>query len=48
MMAILLSSKDQVDQAIREFKLKVEAETGEKLGGLRTDHGGEFNSNNFT
>jgi hypothetical protein len=45
--AMLLSTKDQVLEAIKRFQLSAESETGEKLGGLRTHRGGEFNSVNF-
>jgi transposase InsO family protein len=47
MSVVLLSSKDQVDDAIQKFQVRVKCRTGEKLGGLRTDRGGEFNSKNF-
>jgi hypothetical protein len=47
MSVVLLPSKDQALEAIQIFQLRVEAETGKKLGCLRTDHGGEFNSTNF-
>jgi hypothetical protein len=48
MSVALLSSKDQATEGIRRFQQKVEAETGQKLGMLRTDRGGEFNSASFT
>jgi hypothetical protein len=44
----LLCTKDQASEAIRRFQLKSEAETGKRLGVLRTDRGGEFNSENFS
>jgi hypothetical protein len=44
MSVVLLPSKDRAAEAIREFRLRAEAETGEKLGTLRTDRGGEFNA----
>jgi hypothetical protein len=43
----LLGPKDQASEEIRRFQLAAEAETGQKLGGLCTDRGGEFNSTNF-
>jgi hypothetical protein len=47
MSVVLLSWKDQAVNAIQKFQARVECETSEKLGGLRTDRGGEFNSKNF-
>jgi transposase InsO family protein len=47
MFVVLLPSKDRVAEAIREFWLRAEAETGEKLGTLGTDRGGEFNATSF-
>jgi hypothetical protein len=48
MSVVLLSSKDQAPDAIKHFQLRAEAETGKKIGGLRTDRGGgEFNSADF-
>jgi hypothetical protein len=47
MSVVLLSSKDQVDDAIQKFQVRAECRTGEKLRGLCTDRGGEFNSKNF-
>jgi transposase InsO family protein len=47
MSVVLLSSKNQATDAIKSFQLKAKPETGEKLGGLRTDRGGEFNSTSF-
>jgi hypothetical protein len=47
MSVVLLSSKNQAADAIKSFQLKAEPETGEKLGGLRTGRGGEFNSTSF-
>jgi hypothetical protein len=44
---VLQLLKDQSVVAIKDFQLRVEAETGEKVGGLRTDRGGEFNSASF-
>jgi IS30 family transposase len=44
MSVVLLPSKDRAAEAIGEFWLRAEAETGEKLGTLRTDRGGEFNA----
>jgi hypothetical protein len=43
----LLPHKDRALEAIQRFQLRAEAETGKKLGGLRTDRGGEFNSASF-
>jgi hypothetical protein len=40
MSVVLLSSKDQAPDAIKHFQLRAEAETGKKIGGLRTDRGG--------
>jgi hypothetical protein len=47
MSVVLLPSKDRAAEAIRGFRLRAEAEIGEKLGTLRTDRGGEFNSMSF-
>jgi hypothetical protein len=47
MLIMLLSTKDQAIGAIIRFQLKAKAETRQKLGGLRTDRGGEFNSTSF-
>jgi transposase InsO family protein len=44
----LLSSKDQVVAAIRNFQSAVEVESGRKLKVLRTDRGGEFTSVEFS
>jgi hypothetical protein len=44
---VLLPMKDRAPEAIKSFQLRAEAETRQKLGGLRTDHGGEFNSASF-
>jgi transposase InsO family protein len=43
----LLSSKDQVSAAIKNFQASVEAQIGRKLKTLRTDRGGEFTSVKF-
>ena len=43
----LLSSKDEVPAAIKEFQVQVETETGKKLRVLRTDRSGEFTSVEF-
>ena len=43
----LLKSKDEVAEAIKKFKARVEAESGKKLRVLRTDRGGEFTSVDF-
>jgi hypothetical protein len=43
----LLPSKDRAPEAIKDFQLRAEAETKQRLGGLHTDHGGEFNSVRF-
>jgi transposase InsO family protein len=48
MSVAMLSSKDRAGEAIRRFQQKVKAETGHKLGMLRTDSGGEFNLASFT
>jgi hypothetical protein len=39
MSVVLLSSKNQAAEAIKIFHLRVEAEIGQRLGGLRTDGG---------
>jgi hypothetical protein len=43
----LLPMKDRAPKAFKGFQLRAEAETREKLGGLCTDCGGEFNSASF-
>jgi hypothetical protein len=43
----LLSNKDQVTSFIKNFRAKVEADTGKKLKVLHTDQGGEFTSVEF-
>ncbi|WVZ66256.1 hypothetical protein U9M48_015503 [Paspalum notatum var. saurae] len=43
----ILCSKDQAAAAIKQFQAEAEAETGKKLGALRTDRGGEFTSVDF-
>ncbi|WVZ95085.1 LOW QUALITY PROTEIN: hypothetical protein U9M48_040890 [Paspalum notatum var. saurae] len=43
----LLTAKDQAAEAIKEIKARAEMETGKKLKALRTDRGGEFNSEEF-
>jgi transposase InsO family protein len=47
MWLFLLRSKDEAAEAIQRFQARVERETGRKLKTLMTDHGGEFNSNDF-
>jgi hypothetical protein len=47
MSVVLLPSKDRAPNAIQKFQLKAEAETGKRLGCLRTNRGGEFNSASF-
>jgi IS30 family transposase len=47
MSIVLLKSNSQAPDAIKGFQLRVEAETGQRLGVLRTDRGGEFNSASF-
>lgn len=44
----LMKTKDEAFNIFRNFRSKVEIETGEKLKILRTDRGGEFLSNQFT
>jgi hypothetical protein len=44
---VLLPMKDRAPEAIKSFQLKAEVETRQKLRGLCTDHGGEFNSVSF-
>ncbi|KAI3518152.1 hypothetical protein L1887_06594 [Cichorium endivia] len=48
MWVYLLKSKDEAFQAFKNFRSKVETETGEKVKVFRTDRGGEFLSNEFT
>jgi hypothetical protein len=43
-----LASKDQALYYIKKIKASAETELGRKLRALRTDRGGEFNSNEFT
>jgi transposase InsO family protein len=43
----LLTSKDQVAEAIKRVKARAEAESGKRLRLLRTDRGGEFTSVEF-
>jgi hypothetical protein len=40
-----LASKDQALYYIKKIKASAETELGRKLRALRTDRGGEFNSN---
>jgi hypothetical protein len=47
MSIVLLKSKSQAPNAIKGFQLRAEADTGQSLGVLRTDRGGEFNSASF-
>ena len=44
----LLTSKTEAAEAVKKFKARVEAKSGKKLRVLRTDHGGEFTSVEFT
>jgi transposase InsO family protein len=44
----LLSSKDQASSVIKNFHAAVEVETGKKMKVMRTDHGGEFTSVEFS
>lgn len=44
----LLKMKDEAFQFFKNFRVKVEIETGEKIKTLKTDRGGEFLSNQFT
>ncbi|WVZ62734.1 hypothetical protein U9M48_012444 [Paspalum notatum var. saurae] len=44
----LLSTKDQALYYLKKIKAVAESELGSKLKALRTDRGGEFNSNLFT
>ncbi|GKB16092.1 zinc finger, CCHC-type containing protein [Tanacetum coccineum] len=48
MWVYLLKTKDEALEVFKNFRKKVEVETGEKLKVLRTDRGGEFLSNQFT
>ena len=43
----LLTSKDEVAEAIKKFKARTEAESSKKLHVLRTDRCGEFTSVEF-
>jgi transposase InsO family protein len=47
MWLVLLASKDQVAAAIAQLQACLEVEVEEKLGTLRTDHGGEFTAQAF-
>jgi hypothetical protein len=47
MWVALLSSKDEAMAAFLNFQARVEAETGRKVGTLRTDRGGEFTARVF-
>jgi hypothetical protein len=44
----LISTKDEVAAAIKQFQARAEAESGKKLRVLRTDRDGEFTSVEFT
>ncbi|GJT98735.1 putative RNA-directed DNA polymerase [Tanacetum coccineum] len=48
MWVYLLKTKDEALQVFKNFRGKVEVETGEKMKVFRTDRGGEFLSNQFT
>lgn len=48
MWVYLLKTKDEAFQTFKNFRVKVEIETGEKMKVFRTDRGGEFLSNEFT
>ncbi|GJS30316.1 zinc finger, CCHC-type containing protein [Tanacetum coccineum] len=48
MWVYLLKTKDEALEVFKNFRKKVETETGEKVKVLRTDRGGEFLSNQFT
>ena len=47
MWVAMLCSKDRVADAIKEIKARAEVESGQKLGALRTDPGGEFTTHEF-
>ena len=47
MWLILLASKDQTAGAIKQLQARLEVESGERLGTLRTDRGGEFTARAF-
>lgn len=47
MWVAMLQSKDHAAEAIKEIKARAEGESKLKLGALRTDRGGEFNSTEF-
>ena len=42
-----LKAKLEVFERFQEFKTLVENQTGKKIRVLRTDNGGEYNSNEF-
>lgn len=45
--AFFLKGKDETFMKFHEFKARIEAETGNKIRILRTDHGGDYLSNEF-
>ena len=47
MWLILLASKDQAAAAIKQLQTRLEVESGERLGTLRTDCRGEFTARAF-
>ena len=47
MWLVLLASKDQAAGAIKQLQARLEVESGERLGTLRTDRGGEFTARAF-
>ena len=47
MWLILLASKDQATGAIKQLQARLEVESGERLGTLRTDRRGEFTARAF-
>lgn len=44
----LLTEKSQAFESFKDFKIKVETETGKVVKTLRTDRGGEYLSKEFT
>lgn len=48
MFVYFLKNKSDVFEAFKEFKMKVELETGKRIKILRTDNGGEYLSSNFS
>lgn len=47
MWVYLMKAKDEAFQMFKDFREKVETETGDKVKVFRSDCGGEFMSNEF-